>query len=155
MSTTVKRSVSTTPSGSPPVPEVRAVPPRTRAVGGFFLATGGIHVGIVAADTETYRHFADGALFDWVRSGWAEIFMANPVLWGLLVAAGEILLGSFLLRGGLAARVAWVGVMAFHMLLMLFGWGFWAWSVPALSVLVRSARAEWHALGGREHHWVV
>jgi hypothetical protein len=149
MTTKMTQSVSATkPSGSPPLPEARVIPARTRAVGGFFLATGGVHIGIVFADTEAYRHFADGALFGWVRSGWADIFMANPVLWGLLVAAGEILLGSLLLRGGRAARIGWAGVVGFTVLLMLFGWGFWAWSVPALSVLVRGARTDWRALGG-------
>jgi hypothetical protein len=128
--------------------EVRAVPPRTRAVGGFFLFTGGVHVGIVFADTEAYRHFADRALFAFVRTGWTDIFMASPVLWGLLVAAGELTLAFLLLRGGLPARIGWVGVVTFHVLLMLFGWGFWAWCVPALVFLVRSARADWRRLGG-------
>ena len=128
--------------------EARVVPWRTRAAGGFFLTMGGVHIGIVAADTETYRHFADGALLGFVRTGWAEVFMANPVVWGLLLAAGEILMGSLLLRGGSTARVGWVCVVAFHVLLMLFGWGFWAWSVPALFVLVRAARTDWRQLGG-------
>jgi hypothetical protein len=131
-----------------PTNEARAVPWRTRAVGGFFVAMGGVHIGIVAADTETYRHFADDALFGFVRTGWAEVFMATPILWGLLLAAGEILMGSLLLRGGLPARVGWVCVMTFHVLLMLFGWGIWAWSVPALFVLIRGARTDWRPLGG-------
>lgn len=132
-----------------PSHEGRVIPWRTRAAGGFFLAMGGVHIGIVAADTETYRHFADGALFGFVRTGWAEVFMATPIVWGLLLAAGEILMGSLLLRGGSPARVGWGCVIAFHALLMLFGWGFWAWSVPALFVLVRGARTDWRALLGR------
>lgn len=43
-------------------------------VGGFFLSMGGVHLGIVAADTGFYRHFADGALFSFVRHGWADVF---------------------------------------------------------------------------------
>jgi hypothetical protein len=131
-----------------PSSEVPAVPGRTRAAGGFFLTMGGVHIGIVAADTETYRHFADGALFGFVRTGWAEVFMANPMVWGLLLATGEILMGSLLLRGGAPARVGWGCAIAFHVLLMLFGWGFWAWSVPALLVLVRGARTDWRRLSG-------
>lgn len=129
-----------------PAEEARAVPWRTRSVGGFFLTMGGVHIGIVAADTETYRHFADRALFGFVRSGWAEVFMATPVLWGLLLAAGEIAMGYLLLRGGRPAQVGWVSVVLFHVLLMLFGWGFWSWSVPALFVLVRGARTDWRQL---------
>jgi hypothetical protein len=128
--------------------EPRVVPWRTRAAGGFFLTMGGVHIGIVGADTETYRHFADGALFGFVRTGWTEVFMANPVVWGVLLAAGEILMGSLLLRGGSAGRVGWVCVVAFQVLLVLFGWGFLAWSVPALFVHVRAARTDWRQLGG-------
>jgi hypothetical protein len=116
------------------------------AVGGFFLWTGGVHVGIVAAGTDFYRHFADHALLAFVRDGWAHVFMAEPTFFGLGLFAGETLLGALLLTGGTRARVGWVGVIAFHLLLMLFGVGFWVWSVPALAVLVPLARADWPSL---------
>ncbi|MFC5730859.1 MULTISPECIES: hypothetical protein [Nocardioides] len=38
-------------------------------VGGFYLMMAGVHLGIVAADAETYRGFADGGLFAFVRDG--------------------------------------------------------------------------------------
>ena len=117
-----------------------------RLVGGLFLVTGGIHLGIVAADTEYYRPFGDRALFGFVRTGWAEVFMAHPVFWGLMMALGEITLGVLLLAGGRPARVGWVGVIAFHVLLMLFGFGFWLWCLPALAILVTLARRDWPAL---------
>ena len=101
-------------------------------VGGFYLSMGGVHLGLVAADTETYRHFADDGLFGFVRDGWQDVFMAHPAAFGLLLAAGETVLGILLLRGGRAADVGWAGVIAFHVLLMLFGFGFWLWSLPAL-----------------------
>ena len=113
----------------------RVTPGATTMAGGFFLTMGGIHVGLVAADPETYRHFADSALFGFVRTGWAEVFMAHPALWGLLLAAGELTLGVLLLLGGATARWGWVAIMVFQVLLMLFGWGFWFWSLPALAVL--------------------
>jgi hypothetical protein len=116
-------------------------------VGGFFLAMGGVHIGIVAAGPEAYRHFADEALFGFVRTGWAEVFMAHPRVWGLLLAAAEVAMGTLLLHGGRPARVGWVAVVAFHLLLMLFGWGIWLWSVPAIVVLVRLARRDWRRLG--------
>ena len=80
-------------------------------VGGFFLTMGGVHVGLVSADTDVYRRFADEALFGFVRDGWQDIFMAQPALFGLLLAAGEITLGVLLLRGGRAATVGWAGVV--------------------------------------------
>ena len=119
-----------------------------RAVGCFFLFTGGVHLGMVAADVEVYRHFADGSLLPFVRDAWTSVFMAHAVLWALLVMTGEVAMGLLLVRGGAAAKVGWVGVIAFHVGLMLFGWGFWAWSVPALVFLIWAARRDWPALGG-------
>ncbi len=128
-------------------PATRKWPPRGRLVrkviGGFYLFTGGVHVGIVAAGPEFYRHFADGALFDFVASGWQDVFMAHPAAWGLVLAAGEVALGLLLLRGGTWARAGWAGVVAFHLALMLFGWGFWVWSVPALALLILVAGRDW------------
>jgi hypothetical protein len=105
-------------------------------VGGFFLVMGGVHLGLVAADSQTYDGFADHALFLFVRDGWQEIVMAEPALYGLLLMAGEVVLGTALLVGGRAAKLGWIGVIAFHLLLLPFGWGVWVWAVPALLVLV-------------------
>lgn len=114
-----------------------------KAVGGFYLFTGGVHLGIVAADPELYRHFADGALFDFVASGWQDAFMAHPAAWGMVMAAGETVLGVLLLRGGRWAKWGWAGVVAFHLALLLFGWGFWVWSLPALAFLILVAGKDW------------
>lgn len=112
-------------------------------VGGFFLSMGGVHLGIVGANPEFYRPFAQSAHFAFVRTGWSEIFMAHPALWGLALAAGETTLGLFLLAGGQRASFAWAAVIAFHLALMLFGWGIWLWSVPALAFLVPAALSDW------------
>src|SRR6478609_3221989 len=42
-------------------------------VGGLFLTTGGVHLGLVAADPEVYRHFADAGIFPFVRDGWRSV----------------------------------------------------------------------------------
>ena len=99
-------------------------------------------LGLVAADPQIYRHFADQALFDFVRVGWLEIVMAAPAVYGLLLMAGEVTAGTLLLVGGRPARAGWAAVIAFHLLLLVFGWGFWLWSVPALAVLVPLARRD-------------
>ncbi len=111
-------------------------------VGAFFLVMGGVHLGLVAGDPQIYRHFADGALFPFVRDGWASIVMAAPAVYGLLLMAGEVTAGALLLTGGRAARVGWAAVIVFHVLLLLFGWWFWLWSVPALALLVTLARRD-------------
>jgi hypothetical protein len=112
-----------------------------RAVGCLFLWTSRIHVGIVAADTGFYRPSADGAL-PLVRDAWADVFMATPVFWGLAVALGELVIGLTTLRGGRWTVLGLTGAIAFHLCLMLFGFGFWLWSVPVLALLVPLLRRE-------------
>lgn len=117
-----------------------------RIVGGLFLWGSGIHIGIAAADPSTYRHFADGGLFGFVRQGWANIFMADARAWALALACAELAAGVLLLTRGRAVATGWAAVIVFHVLLMLFGFGFWLWSLPALAVLCRLAwtdRVEW------------
>jgi hypothetical protein len=132
-----------TPDRDPPR-ETMTHPPRRHwggpVVGGFYLTMGGVHIGLVAADTDVYRHFADATFFGFVRDGWQDIFMAQPAVFGLLLAAGEITLGVLLLLGGRAAMLGWVGVVAFHLLLMLFGYDIWLWCIPALALLIYLAR---------------
>lgn len=38
--------------------------------------------------------------------------------------------------------VGWVGVLLFQVLLMLFGLGFWLWSLPAIAMLLWLARRD-------------
>lgn len=141
MSTRIERGTTDTVG----VGSARAAAVR-RFVGGFYLVMGGINAGIALADAETYRTFADGSFWPFVAEAWHEVVMAHPVHWILLLAAGEVVLGLLLLRGGPAARAGWAGVLVFHVLLMSFGFGFWLWSVPVLAALVPAARADWPAL---------
>jgi hypothetical protein len=121
----------------------RRLTPTSRLVGCFFLWTSGIHVGIVAAGPDLYRHFADGALVPGLAAGWRSGFMAHAAVGGLLVAGGEALLGLLLLSGSETRhRIGWAGAICFHVALMCFGWGFWVWCLPALFVLVRAARQD-------------
>lgn len=121
-----------------------------RFVGGFYLVMAGINAGVVLTDPMAYEHFADGASLPFVVRGWADIVMAAPTFWILLLATGELVLGVLLLRGGLGARVGWVGVLVFHVLLMFFGPGTWLWCLPVLAILTPIARADWAALGAVE-----
>jgi len=129
--------VTTTQTPLPP----RQLRPARRAalgrsvVGGFFLVMGGVHLGLVSADPQVYRDFADHGLFPFVRTGWRDIVMAAPAVYGLLLMAGEVTAGALLLIGGRAARIGWAAVIGFHLLLMLFGWWVWAWCLPALALL--------------------
>jgi hypothetical protein len=68
--------------------------------------------------------------------------MSQPVTFGLLLMAGEMVMGILLLLGGRYASVGWAGVIAFHLLLMLFGFAVWLWCIPALVTLIWLARRD-------------
>lgn len=110
-----------------------------KITGGLFLFTGGIHLGIVMSNPQQYAPFADEALFPFVTEAWDQVFMAQPVIWGSALSVGEATLGVLLLRGGVPAKAGWLGVVAFHLGLMVFGWGFWLWSVPFLALVLPTA----------------
>lgn len=109
-----------------------------------------VHAGFAIGDPQAYRSFADTALFDWVFRGWQDIFMADPRLWALLLGAGELLIAALLI---FARRLGFAGVVVFHLALMLFGWGFWLWCVPALAFAVPAAVHEFRtrSTGGQNH----
>jgi len=89
------------------------------AGGGVAAVQGG--VGTEAADTDD-----TGAGPDDVSDG-GEVLLA--------VALGELLIGLDTLRGGHWTLLGLSGAIGFHLCLMLFGWGFWLWSLPTLTVL--------------------
>lgn len=117
-----------------------------RGVGLLFVGGAVVHLSLASFNPSGYDAFADGSLFEFVRLGWREIFMSDPSAWALLLAWGEAVLGALLMLGGTPARWGYAGVIAFHVALMLFGWGFWMWSVPALIFLVWLARRDWPLL---------
>ena len=112
------------------------------AIGGFYLVMAGINIGIVVADAETYRHFADQGLFAFVRNGWLDIVMAAPGVWIGLLAAGEIVIGIALLAGGRWTVPGFVAIVAFHLALVLFGWWILVWSGPILLLMALVIRRE-------------
>lgn len=125
---------------------MRWLPTFTLAAGAFYMFTSGIHVGIVMTDSQKYDGVADGAWLGFVSSGWSDVFMANPTFWGLMVAAGELVLGVLLLGGGRSSKLGWAGIITFQWLLVLLGWGYLVWTVPATLALVAAARHDWPLL---------
>jgi len=115
------------------------------AIGGFYLITGGINVGLAVARPHIYDPFADRALFDWVRAAWRTTFATHPAPWAGALAAGEVLVGVALLSGGRWALAGYAAVVAFHLALMCFGFGFWMWSVPVLAAIVPIGLAYWRS----------
>jgi hypothetical protein len=109
---------------------------------GVFASGACIHLALALTTPNSYDRFADASFFDWVRDGWQNVFMAHPTLWALLLAVAELTIAVLLVK---TRRVGYVAVILFHLALMLFGWGFWLWCVPALAFAVPATR---HAFQG-------
>ncbi|HVQ89217.1 MAG TPA: hypothetical protein VMT88_13660 [Actinomycetes bacterium] len=107
-----------------------------RAVGALFLVSAGIHIGIASAGPQTYRHFADQSPIPLVQNLWSDVFMAHPTAWGFAVAIGELVIGLLILSAGRWLQWGLAAAIGFHVALMLFGFGFWLWSLPMLAVLI-------------------
>lgn len=103
----------------------------------LFASGAGIHTVLALTTPRSYDGFADAALFNWTTDAWQNTFMAHPTLWALLLAAGELTIAVLLVK---IRRLGYVAVILFHLALMLFGWGFWLWCVPALAFAVPAAR---------------
>jgi hypothetical protein len=122
------------------------------AFGVMFTGGAAIHVAIVVTGTESYRHFADTAFIPLVKQVWLSVFMAHAALLGLLLAAFELAVGLLILAGARKTVLGLVAAIAFHLGLMLFGWGFWFWSIPMLAMLVALLRYDFgNALGPRHN----
>ncbi|MEV0804021.1 hypothetical protein AB0I34_40455 [Kribbella sp. NPDC050281] len=94
-----------------------------RAIHWGFVALFGsgavIHFVLALTTPQSYRPFADGALFDWVYHGWQNVFTAHPTLWALLLAVAELTIAILLVK---SPRTGYLAVIAFHLALMCFGW---------------------------------
>ena len=134
------------PAGACPSTVSRRLNRFTEVLGGFYLTMAGINIGLAVGDPQKYDSFAHAAHFDWVSQAWQAIFMAQPAVWATLLGVGEVLLGVALLAGGRWSRLGYAGVIAFHLALLLFGWGVWLWAVPVLIAVVPTARAYFLAL---------
>ena len=121
-------------------------------VGVMFTGGAAIHVAIVVTGTETYRHFADTAFIPFIKQAWLSVFMPHAALLGLLLAAFELAVGLLILAGGPKTRLGLLSAIVFHLGLMLFGWGFWFWSVPMLAVLGALLRYDFDNAMGPRHN---
>ncbi|WP_432877368.1 hypothetical protein ACQPYH_28590 [Kribbella sp. CA-245084] len=108
----------------------------------LFASGACVHVILGLAAPSSYDGFADAAFFGWVRDGWQNIFMAYPTPWALLLAAAELTIAVLLVK---TPRLGYVAVVLFHLALMLFGWGFWLWCIPALAFALPATRHAFRA----------
>jgi hypothetical protein len=113
------------------------------AVAVLFLGAGALVNATFLATGDDYADFADGAYLAFVRDTWRDLVVPSHYLFISLLVAFEAAVGLLVLAGGKRTQLGYVAAIAFHVVLLSFGWGFYLWSIPmiwALSVLLRAER---------------
>lgn len=121
--------------------------PRARVVGRLavtvlFLLAGAAVNALFLLTGADYDGFADGSPVDVVRETWQSLVVPRHELFIWALVGFEAAVGLGAAAGGRATRLAYVAAIGFHVALLSFGFGFWAWSLPLLAGLVLLLRAE-------------
>jgi hypothetical protein len=107
----------------------------------FVLGGALVHV-INLVRGEDYAGFADSAHFDWVTDAWRAVVPPNHVLLIGLLIAFETTAGVLVALGERWTRLGYAAVIAFHLLLWLFGWFVTVYVLIMLPPLVLLLRTE-------------
>lgn len=112
---------------------VRALHVGRFAVGALFVLAGALVNAAYLATGTDYAGFADASYLAVVRDTWTSVVAPHQEVWIGLLIAFEATAGTLVWSGGRRATVGLIAIMAFHVLLLPFGWFFYAWSVPMLA----------------------
>jgi hypothetical protein len=118
------------------------------AVGVLMLLGGAVFNSVQLLSGNDYSGFADQAHVAWVASAWEAVVPANHVLLIGLLIVFEATVGVLILSGGPRTQLGYLGAIAFHLALWLFGWFLTVYCllmVPALVLLLRAERRATHA----------
>lgn len=105
-----------------------------RAFGGMFLLGSVANAALVSGAKHSYDSFADGSYWAFIERAWHSVLVPNVAVFIPLLAAFEAAVGVLILVRS-TRRLGIASAIAFHAALMLFGWGFWVWSVPIVVLL--------------------
>jgi hypothetical protein len=106
------------------------------AVGVLFLIGGALLHVINLVNDGDYTDFANPAHFTWVADAWRAVVPPNQDLLIGLLALFEATLGVLILSGGRRTQLGYAGVIAFYLVLWLFGWFQTIWVVLMLPPMV-------------------
>jgi hypothetical protein len=112
------------------------------ALGVLFVAFGAVVNAVYRATGIDYSTFADASQVPFVRDTWRSLVAPNQAVFITLLIVFEAVAGALVLSGGRRTQLGLLGLIGFHVGLLLFGWGFWLWAVPMLVALVLLLRAE-------------
>ncbi len=115
------------------------------ALGALFLGAGAAVNAVFLLTGTDYAAFADASYLPFVRTAWRSVVAPDQWLFIGLLIAFEAIAGILVLTGGRRAELGMVAMLGFHVALLSFGWGFYAWSLPmlaAISLLLAAQHAE-------------
>jgi hypothetical protein len=112
------------------------------AVSVLFIIGGALLHVINLVRGDDYAGFADPAHFDWVTDAWRAVVPPNHVLLIGLLIVFETTAGVLVATGGRWTRLGYSAVIAFHLLLWLFGWFETVYVLIMLPPLVLLLRTE-------------
>ncbi len=112
------------------------------AVAMLFLLAGAAVNALFLLTGADYDGFAAGSPVALVRDTWQSLVVPHHAVFIWLLVLGEAAIGVAVALGGRAMRAAYLAAAAFHVALMVFGFGFWVWSLPVLLGLILLLRAE-------------
>lgn len=130
------RGAVDTGAGGPAVPRDGPGPGDWPALGfgALFAMSGAANLLLVSLHPGAYDHFADAAYWPFITHAWRSVVVPHVSYWLSLLAVFEIGVGGAIVtRRFRLAGVA--GAAGFSLALLLFGWGFFLWSVPMLGLL--------------------
>jgi hypothetical protein len=108
----------------------------------LFLGAGAAMNALFLATGEDYAGFADGAYIAFVRHTWDSLVVPHHELWIGLLIIFETTVGLLALAGGRRLEWAYGLALAFHVGLLAFGWGFYAWALPMITAYATLLRGE-------------
>jgi hypothetical protein len=112
------------------------------SVGVLFVVGGALlHVINLVTDV-SYADFADPAHFSWVTDAWLDVVAPNEVFFIGLLALFEATVGVLTVLGGRWSQLGMSGVIAFYLVLWIFGWFETVWVILMLPPMVLLLRAE-------------
>jgi hypothetical protein len=114
------------------------------AVAALYIGAGALVNAVMVVRGDDYAKFADGAYLRIVRDAWHTLVVPSHHWWIGALIGFELTVGVLALMGGRATRLSYGLVIAFHVALMSFGFGFWLWAAPmivATATLLRAERA--------------
>ncbi len=112
------------------------------AVGTLYIGAGALINSVYLAIGRSYAKFADTSYIPFVRHTWRSLVVPNVHVFIPLLIAYEAVVGVLVISGGRRTQLGYVGAIGFHVALLVFGWGFYVWSIPMLIALALLLRAE-------------